>query len=180
MNRNKARAILVLGFLLLGFSIWGQTASVPYTFSAGSPARAADVNADFNTLVKALPGISVTNFMLPQTAIPAGTIATNISTIKMSAPSNGYVLVTLEGNGTTSSGVNLGISDISAPDMSSHPIDYASLANTTTVNTFYVSSFFPVSAGSNTFWAVAQGLSARASDVVCFCRMFVQFYPNTY
>ena len=178
--KRIASAILAAGFAIFCSAAWGQVTSVPNTFTSGTQAKAADVNADFAALVSALPGVSMKSFSSPTITIPAGTTSTNLGSMTINAPSYGFALVTLWGNVTTSKGINMGVSNVSAPDVSLDGIPLAVCANTSTFNNFSTQWIFTVTKGSNTFWAITEGYGASASDVSYTCYMFVQFFPNSY
>lgn len=58
MRRIVARMIVVNGSLLVIGSAGAQEASVPHTFQAGQPARASEVNANFDALKRAINSLS--------------------------------------------------------------------------------------------------------------------------
>lgn len=67
---------------------------IPNTFTAGTPASAADVNANFSAVEASIPGINVSD---DQTYSPVSATAGTVAQITVTPPANGYVLLQYSG-----------------------------------------------------------------------------------
>jgi hypothetical protein len=115
MNSKELRN-LALG-LALGLLGAGALAgvSLPHTFSAGSPIRAAEVNANFAALNQALPGVAQTVVAERVDITPTSAIAS----VSINVPGPGHVLVRATAqlnilyDGTSSAAFTFGVSNSS-------------------------------------------------------------------
>jgi hypothetical protein len=86
---NKTILLAFALMLCLCASAW---AAVPYTFSAGTPARAASVNANFTNLNDSLPGIANEFINESGIAISGISAVSVLSSQVITPPADGYVL----------------------------------------------------------------------------------------
>ncbi|RIH84659.1 hypothetical protein Mlute_01823 [Meiothermus luteus] len=161
-NKNLFFLALGIGLSTLGF--WALAGiNLPHTFSAGSPIRAAEVNANFAALNNALPGVAQTAAS-DSVAITDTTPAVDSVTINVPGP--GYVRVSataqlnVEYTGTSSAMFTLAVSntaDTIRPDQDKRISLPGGLPAWT--YRYIVSSerVFPVdSAGPKTFYLIAE------------------------
>jgi len=96
MKIRKALFFLaILGLTTLIPSLHAQAASVPYVFTSGTTASAAQVNADFAALAKYLPAIGYSQINYSGTLNPSAWVSIGSKTATF--PANGYAIVTFSG-----------------------------------------------------------------------------------
>ena len=146
--------------------------SLPHTFSAGSPIRATEVNANFAALNNALPGVAQTA-AAESVAITAATPA--VASVTITVPGPGFVKVSasaqlnLEYTGTTNATFTVAVAnapDTIRPDQDKRISLPAGLPVWT--YSYIVSSerVFPVdSAGPKTFYLIAEENSGVQATV---------------
>ncbi|GIW23826.1 hypothetical protein [Meiothermus sp.] len=160
---NKNLFFLALGSGLSSLGFWALAGiNLPHTFSAGSPIRAAEVNANFAALNNALPGVAQTaaSNAIAITDTPA------VDSVTINVPGPGYVRVSataqlnVEYTGTSSAMFTLAVSntaDTIRPDQDKRISLPGGLPAWT--YRYIVSSerVFPVdSAGPKTFYLIAE------------------------
>lgn len=161
---NKNLFFLALGFGLSTLGLWALAGvTLPHTFTAGSPIRAAEVNANFAALNNALPGVA-------QSAASDAVAITNttpaVASVTINVPGPGYVKVSataqlnVEYTGTSSAQFTLGLSSTSdtlRPDQDKRLSLPSGLPAWTYIYILSAERVFPVdSAGSKTFYLIAE------------------------
>ncbi len=163
MNPKELRnLVFALALGLLGAGALAGI-SLPHTFSAGSPIRAAEVNANFAALNNALPGVAQTA-AAEAVAITAATPA--VASVSINVPGPGFVKVSasaqlnIEYSGLSSATFTVAVTntpDTIRPDQDKRISLPAGLPAWT--YSYIVSSerVFPVdSAGPKTFYLIAE------------------------
>ena len=173
MKRGIIWSLVVIVASLPALSSWGQV-TVPYTFTAGTTAKASEVNANFNALVKALPGLKTTTFSFSTTTISSNW--TSMKSLSITAPSNGYCLVRVFG--VCQIGANgcwVGISDDGLLVKDS----FYQLLPANSTYPCYAEYPFTVSQGIKTFYFLAEG--NPTTTITSFGMLFtVEFFPTSY
>lgn len=88
--------LIILADVFIIFNLFAQNVTIPNTFSSGTTAKAQEVNQDFDTLVKALPGVNWRD-MDRSTTITSRTNNTIVQ-CSMTPPSDGYIVGNLNVN----------------------------------------------------------------------------------
>ena len=171
MNRNDIRNI-VLG-LAVGLAGAGALAgvSLPFNFTAGTPIKSSEVNANFAALNNALPGVAQTasSADVPITSTPA------VASVTINAPGPGYVLVStsaqlnIDYTGTSSARFTLGLSDAAdtiSPDQAKTISMPSGLPVWTYNQILSAERVFPISsAGPKTFYLIAEENSGVQASI---------------
>jgi len=189
------KSLLVLASFFISLPLWSQNVTLPNTFVSGTPARAADVNANFETLKNALPGVSSHLFSVSNLAItcPAnsGTTVT-VGTIAFKAPSDGYAVVTFQGSlrsyssteqdpkfGLLAAGSSLYENANGLGECPFYFVPYGSSTGYFLVPSFSHTQVFRVIASiDDTFYAKIY--SGRSCTISLEGNLIVQFFPNKY
>jgi hypothetical protein len=171
MNRNDIRNI-VLG-LAVGLAGAGALAgvSLPFTFTAGTPIKSSEVNANFAALNNALPGVAQT---ASSTDVPI-TSTPSVASVTINAPGPGYVLVSataqlnIDYTGSSSARFTFGLSDAAdtiSPDQAKTISMPSGLPAWTFNQILSAERVFPISsAGPKTFYLLAEENSGVQASV---------------
>jgi hypothetical protein len=177
---KRLTTLLVTGFLVgvLPAAI-AQNVTVPNTFSAGTIAKAAEVNADFDALVKAFPGVS---YKVINGTSPAVTSSySTVNSITINAPRAGYALVRFIGSISLNASeqpliaVSSSSSASSGGEASVFKSTDAWVTSISTENVFAVGA-----AGSATYYLLAKSLGSGFTITNIQGMLTVEFFPNTY
>lgn len=170
---NKNLFFLALGFGLSTLGLWALAGvTLPHTFTAGSPIRAAEVNANFSALNNALPGVAQT-VESNTTDIPDFPNSLSRS-VTINVPGPGYVRVSasLQLNIVYTGGNALftvalaNEPDVIRPDQDKRISLPGGLPNWTYIQIVSSERVFPVdSAGPRTFYLLVEENSATQGQV---------------
>lgn len=170
---NKNLFFLALGFGLSTLGLWALAGvTLPHTFTAGSPIRAAEVNANFSALNNALPGVAQT-VESDTTEIPDFPNSLSRS-VTINVPGPGYVRVSasLQLNIVYTGGNALftvalaNEPDVIRPDQDKRISLPGGLPNWTYIQIVSSERVFPVdSAGPKTFYLLVEENSATQGQV---------------
>ncbi|MBO1436848.1 hypothetical protein [Meiothermus sp. CFH 77666] len=170
---NKNLFFLALGFGLSTLGLWALAGvTLPHTFTAGSPIRAAEVNANFSALNNALPGVAQT-VESNTTDIPDFPNSLSRS-VTINVPGPGYVRVSasLQLNIVYTGGNALftvalaNEPDVIRPDQDKRISLPGGLPNWTYIQIVSSERVFPVdSAGPKTFYLLVEENSATQGQV---------------
>lgn len=170
------RRVMIVGLVfgiavVTAASISAQSVSVPYTFSAGTTAKASEVNADFAKLVAALPGAEWLN--INSYFNISGTDATmhNGGSISLTVPGPGLIIVIHTGSATffgDNRTIDVGIGSSSTAFLRSVELGRLDGSGTSRFDQSYsVVAVASVSAaGTYTYYALAQGNTLFHSNSV--------------
>jgi len=163
---------------------------VPHDFHTGDVAYAADVNENFEALENALPGVEWTT--ISKSAASISTSGTDIGTVVINAPEDGFVVLQVNGRlNIYSDGQEPGASvTMSEPDVSimSFKLEgettYRPLTNLLNGwSSFSLSKVYAVSKGTNSLHFSAKRISGAYSEYYTLnmdATMLATYYPNRY
>jgi hypothetical protein len=193
MNIRKALFFLaILCLTTLIPSLHAQAASVPYTFTSGTTASAAQVNADFAALAKYLPAIGYSNISYSGT-ITSSTPWVTLGSKTVTFPANGYAVVSFSGvidllkMYSPLITFNFATSTSQTPSSGYQTINIYISSNTTTsgytTTSFTHKIIIPVIAGNSTFYALYDlispngGMLAVGSNITGILE--IEYFPNS-
>jgi len=186
---------MVMG-CLLGTNAFGGDVGALTTFTAGTPAVAAEVNDNFTAVKTAVDGnaadIATVNASMPgvewmtiaQTFADLRTSAVNVGQVTLTAPSAGFVVVRFDGKACPSNGdrLTLAASDTSATWGTNDGNTYVYGDGVTPCHPFSHTRVYSVTSGNNTFYAVAQNYVQTGGDGsgTIYATLTAQFFPEHY
>lgn len=172
-------AVIALAVSCAAAAYADSNVTVPNTFSSGTTAKAAEVNADFDALVKAVPGVKVVDASLSSASLT--TTWTNVGQIAIAAPRAGYVIVKSNGyiNLSANQYAQVAVSDSStALGTGSHYLQIGATGTYAQIP-YNVEYVFTVSAGSATYYLVCRGTSSFTLESISGV-IVAEFIPNSY
>jgi hypothetical protein len=190
------RIVLVLFITLpcIGKAAAQTNFAFPFTFSEGTPAKAAEVNADFSALKAALPGIGYANISVTNIAIGA-TSSIEAGSLTIKTPMDGYVVLTFEGylqyflaSAAPKYFGLIGFGTDTSDASSQLSVNYHYVVPYTDPNTggtfltpsFSFSQVYYLWKGNATFKAMIYNGSPSSVNVSVKGSMIAQFFPNKY
>jgi hypothetical protein len=152
--------------------------SVPNEFTSGTTISSSQMNANFKAIGNQMPGLDWAT--ISQTNIDVTSTVT-LATVTISAPTAGYVVVRFDGRAIADTGDRLVLA--ASDDADWHTNDGSVSFNGDDNNhSFSHTRVYSVSAGSKTFYAVAQNYVDTAGDgkASIYGMLTATFYPNKY
>jgi len=167
-----------IGLLAGMLSAISADVAIPNTFTAGSTAKASEVNENFTALKNGLGGIEWAN-------ISSGGVnfhdVTVIATVTLDVPTDGYIVVHFDGRAKPSVGDRLVLA--ASDDGDWHINDgTVSIYGDGHTHSFSHTRVYQVSAGSHDFDAVGQIWVNYGGDDIAsvYGTLTATFYPNRY
>jgi hypothetical protein len=140
-------------------SLHAQAASVPYTFTSGTTASAAQVNADFAALAKYLPAVGYSKINYNGTLTTPAWVSIGSKTVTF--PANGYAVISFSGTIIPTTYYTNMRMNIAASTSQTTSSDYQIINSYMTGSMsgypfigFLHKIIIPVTAGSSTFYAL--------------------------
>jgi len=152
--------------------------NVPYEFTPGTTISASQMNNNFKAVGNQMPGVDWAT--IKKTKIDVTSTVT-LNTVTISAPTAGYVVVRFDGQAIADTGDRLVLA--ASDDNSWHPDDgTVAFLGDGHPHSFSHTRVYAVSAGSKTFYAVAQNYVDTAGNgkASIYGTLTATFYPNNY
>ena len=167
-SKTVCMQIFVVAMLAVSMGQSYAAVTVPKTFTAGTPAVAADVNSNFSALVAAMPAVKTSTFTAVTVTTSNVMWGPPVATLTVTPPSNGFVIVSATGSMNLFQNVN-GISSITVsvgPALAGYPasndasqtfmIDSTGGPVQASTVPFHVQEIYPVTGGvTSTFYLFA-------------------------
>lgn len=197
--KHNLVALAVIAGCTWGATAFGAAVGTLTTFTSGTPALASEVNGNFTALktavennalaigantnaISAMPGVDWAT--ISKVNIDLRTAAVNVGSVTVAVPASGYVVVSFDGMACPSTGdrIVLAASNTSATwAVNDGNVGVYGDGNDT-CHPFSHSRVYAVSAGDNTFYAVAQNYVKTAGTGIgsVYATLTAQYYPNRY
>jgi hypothetical protein len=178
-------SILIVGIAVVSYAfVLVETfigVTIPYNFTSGTTISSSQVNANFTALANQMPGIDWTT--ISQASFNARGSVVTLANVTITAPCSGYVVVRFDGQAYADAGdgLTLAASDTASWGSNDGNVTFYS-DNKLYAHPFSHTRVYSVSAGSKTFYAVAQNYTPQGGSGVAgvYGTLTATFYPNRY
>jgi hypothetical protein len=186
---SLGQVVIMLALVLIGIGVISYAAvTIPNTFISGTTISSSQVNANFNALATAMPGV---NYLQTQTDVTLTTTTQNIYSVTVTAPRAGYLIALFSGyayiNHSTgvSSIYRYWISNSSTGSyLSAVSFRYWSLHSSLPTAAYYDSpstqEVFPTSGGTMTLYVRADTSTSSSNVLMSNGSLNVIFVPTQY
>jgi len=153
--------------------------TVPNEFTSGTTISSSQVNANFSAIANQMPGVDWAD--ISKYEVNVRTSVATIDTVTISAPCAGYVVVRFDGVASADTGDYITLAASDATSYSGTNFTY--FIGDGHGHPFSHTRVYAVSAGNNTFYALANNPSHTGSGsglINVFGTLTATFYPNKY